>query len=160
MSVTTRGADSGVEVCTISVTGRMVGTGTVVSTVSMTQGLKEPIEGKRPESMCGGGEDEGEIVSGLRGVGEWRDLSLTQGEVRSNFGSWESMTGRIGECPVEGLDVDSSTNSNLMGMSEFALRERGDSVERLQSVIRTGEGVGDGRRLSCIDGVRESANVA
>lgn len=68
-------------------------------------------------------------------------MSLTQGKVRSNFGSWESMTGGIGECPVEGLDVDSSTNSNWMGMSEFALRERGGSVEWLQSVIGTGEGV-------------------
>lgn len=51
------------------------------------------------------------------------------------------MTGGIGECPVEGLDVDSSTNSNWMGMSEFALRELGGSVEWLQSVIGTGEGV-------------------
>lgn len=160
MSVTVRVADSGVEVCTISVTGRMVGTGAVVLTVSMTGGLKEPIEGKRPESMCGGGEDEGEIVSGLGGVGERRDLSLTQGEVKSNFGSWESMTGGMGEGLVKGVDVDSSTNSNWMGMSEFALKECGGSVEMLQSVIGTGEGVGDGGRSSCIDGVRESANVA
>lgn len=69
MSVTVREADSEVEVCTISVTGRMVGTGTVVLAVSMTGGLREPIEGKTPESMCGGGEDEGEIVSGLVGAG-------------------------------------------------------------------------------------------
>lgn len=47
-----------------------------------------------------------------------------------------------------------------MGMSECALMEGGGSVEMLQSVIGTGEGVGDGGRLSCIDGVGESAKVA
>lgn len=33
-------------------------------------------------------------------------------------------------------------------------------MEMLQSVIGTGEGVGDGGRLSCVDGVAESAKVA
>lgn len=151
MSVTVRVADSGVEVCTISVTGRMVGIGAVVLTVSMTEG---------PESMHGGGVDEGDMVTGLGGVGERGDLLSTQGEVESNFGGWESMTGGIGECPVEGVVVDSSTNSNWMGMSGFALKVGGGSVEMLQSVIGTGEGVGDGGRSSCIDGVRESTDVA
>lgn len=160
MSVTVRLADSGVEVCTISVTGRMVGIGAVVLAVSMTGGLKEPIEGIRPESMHGGGVDEGEMVTGLGGVGERGDLLLTQGEVESNFGGWESMTGGIGECLVEGVVVDSSTNSNWMGMSGFSLKEVGGSMEMLQSVIGTGEGVGDGGRSSCIDGVRESTDVA
>ena len=57
----------------------------------------------------------------------------------------------------EGIDGDSSAISNWMGMSEFALMEGGGSLEMLQSVIGTGEGVGDGERLSCKDGDRESA---
>lgn len=154
-----RVADSGSEVCTISVTGRMVGTGAVVLTVSMTGGLKEPIEGIRPESMHGGGVDEGEIVTGLGGVGEREGLSIIQGEVEFNFDGWESMTGGVGECLGEGVVADSSNNSNSMGMSESALKEGGGSEEMLQSGIGTGEGVGDGGRSSCIDGVRVSADM-
>lgn len=151
-------ADSGVEVCTISVTGRMVGIGAVVLTVSMTGELKEPIEGIRPESMHGGGVDGGEIVTGLGGVGEREGLSITQGEVEFNFDGWESMT-CMGECLVEGVVADLSNNCNSMGMSEFALKEGGGSEEMLQSGIETGEGVGDGGRSSCIDGVGVSADM-
>lgn len=42
---------------------------------------------------------------------------------------------------MEGVDVDSSTISKWMGMSECALMVGGRSVEMLQSVIGTGEGV-------------------
>lgn len=68
------------------------------------------------------------------------------------------MTGGMGESLVEGVDGDSSTISNWMGMSECALMEGEGSVEMLKSVIGTGEGVGDGGRLSCIDGVGGSVN--
>lgn len=136
----------------MSVTGRMVGIGAVVVTESMTGGVEESPEGIWPESMGGGGEDEGETVAGLRGEGGRGDTSLTLGEVESNCGGGESL--------VEGVEVDSPTISNWMGMSECTLMEGGGSVEMLQSVIGTGEGVRDGRRLSCTDGVRESAKVA
>lgn len=76
-----RVVDSGVEVCTMSVTGRMVGTGAVVLTVSMTGGVDESTEGTWPESMGGG-----ETATGLRGLGEGGDISLRQGEVESNCG--------------------------------------------------------------------------
>lgn len=152
MSVRVRVADSGVEVCTMSVTGRMVGIGAVVVTVSMTGGVEESPEGIWPESMGGGGEGERETVTGLRGVGGRGDVSLTQGEAESNCGG--------GVALVEGVDVESSTISNWMEMSECALMEGGGSVEMLQSVIGTGEGVRDGGRLSCTDGVGESAKVA
>lgn len=100
---------------------------------------------------------EGETVTGLGGIGERRgDTSLTQGEVESNCGGWESTTGETGESLGE--CVDSSTISNWMGMSECVLMEGGGgSVEMLQSVIGTGEGAGDGGGLSCIDGVGEGA---
>lgn len=107
MSVAVRVLDSGVEVCTMSVTGRMVGIGAVVLTVSMTGGVEESPEGIWPESMGGG-----ETVTGLGGVGEQGDISSTQGEVDSNCGSWESMTGGKGESLVEGVGVDSSIISN------------------------------------------------
>lgn len=138
----------------MSVTGRMVGVGAVVLTVSMTGGVEAAAEGVWPESTGGGGEGEGETVTGLEGEGE-------RGDVGSNCGGWGSMTGGMGESLVEGLDVGSSTVSNWMGMSECALMEGGGSVEMLsaKSVIGTGEGVGDGGRLSCIDGVGESAKV-
>lgn len=61
---------------------------------------------------------------------------------------------------MEGVDVDSSIISKRMGMSECVLMVGGGSVEMLQSVIGTGEGVRDGGRLSCTDGVGESAKVA
>lgn len=155
MSVTVRVVDSGVEVCTMSVTGRMVGIGAVVLTVSMTGRVEESAEGIWPESMGGG-----ETAAGLEGLRERGDISLTQGEVESNCGGWESMTGGMGESLVEGVDVDSSAISNWMGMSECALMEGGGSMEMLQSVIGTGGGVEDGGGLSCIDGVGESAEVA
>lgn len=157
MSVTVRAVDSGVGACTMSVTGRMEGDNAVVLTVSMTGGMEESAEGVWPESMVGGGVGEGEKVAGLGEVGEGGERSLTQGEVESNCGGWESITAGMGESLVEGVDVDSSTISNWMGMSEFALMEGGGSVEMLQSVIGTGEGAGDGGRLSCKDGDRESA---
>lgn len=84
----------------MSVTGRMVGTGAVVLTVSMTGGVDESTEGTWPESM-GGGETAtglrglGELgglgglrgLRGLRGLGGRGDISLRQGEVESNCGS-------------------------------------------------------------------------
>lgn len=135
----------------MSVTGRMVGICGVL-TVSGTGGVEEAAEGVLPESMVGG-----ETTTGLGGIGERGDISLTQGVVGSNCGGWGSMNGGIGESLGEGVDVDSSTISNLMGMSECVLMEGGRSVEMLPSVIGTGEGVGDGGRLSCADGVGESA---
>lgn len=152
-TMSVRVVDSGVEVCTMSVTGRMVGIGAAVLTTSTTGGVEESAEGVG--SMGGWGVGEGETEMGLGGVGEGGDISLTQGEVESICGSWESMTGGSGES----LDADSSTISNWMGMSECGLMEGGGSVVMLQSVIGTGEGVGDGGRLSCIDGVGEPANV-
>lgn len=71
----------------MSVTGRMVGTGAVVLTVSMTGGVDESTEGTWPESMGGG-----ETATGLRGLeelgtlGGQGDISLRQGEVESNCG--------------------------------------------------------------------------
>lgn len=62
----------------------------------------------------------------------------------------------MGESLVEGGDVDSSPIFNWMGMSECVLMEGEGSVEMLQSVTGTGEGAGEGGRLSCIDGVGES----
>lgn len=142
----------------MSVTGRMVGIGAVVLRVSMTGEVEEAAEGVWPDSMGGGGVGEGETVTGLGEVEERGDMTLTQGEVESNCGGWGSMTGVMGESL--GANVDSSTISNLMGMSECVLMEGGGSVEMLQSVIGTGEGVEDGGGLSCIDGVGESAKVA
>lgn len=69
-SGTVRVVDSGVEVCAMSVTGRMVGAGAEVLTVCMSEGVGESAEGKWPESMGGGGEGEGETVTGLGGVEE------------------------------------------------------------------------------------------
>lgn len=166
MSVSVRVIDSGEEVCTMSVTGRMVGIGAVILTVSMTGGVEDSTEGIWPEPM-GGGETAtglgglGELggLEGLGRLGEQGDISLRQGEVESNCGGWESMTGGMGESLVEGVDVDSSTISNWMGMSECVLMEGGRSMVMLQSVIGTEEGVGDGGRLSCIDGVGESSNI-
>ncbi len=160
MSVAVIVVDSGVELCTMSVTGSMVGIGAVVLTVSMTGGVEESAESIWPESMGGGGVGERATVTGLGGVGEQGDISLTQGEVDSNCGGWESMTGGMGQSLVEGVGVDSSIISNWMGMSECALMEGGGSEEMLQSVIGTGDGVGDGGRLSCIDGAGESAKGA
>lgn len=68
------------------------------------------------------------------------------------------MTGGTGQTLVEGVDGDSSTISNWMGMSECALMEGEGSVEMLKSVIGTGEGVRDGGRLSCKDGEGGSVN--
>lgn len=130
MSVTVRAVDSGVGVCTISVTGRMERDGVVVLTVSMTGGMEESAEGVSPESMVGGGVDEGEIVAGFGEVGEGGEMSLTKGEVESNCGCWESITPGMGDSLVEGIDGGSSTTSNCMGMSEFALMEGGGSLER------------------------------
>lgn len=147
--------------CTMSVTGRMVGTGAVVLTVSMTEGVEEASGGVWPESVGGGGVGEGETDIGLGGVGEQGDISLTQGEVGSNCSGWGCMTGGMGESLVEGVDIDSSTISNWMGMSVCGLVEGGASEEVLsmRSVIGAG-GVEDGERLSCIDGVGESSKVA
>lgn len=145
----------------MSVTGRMVGTGAVVLTVSMTGGVEKGSGGVWPESMGGGGVGEGETVTGLGGEGEQGDISLTQGEVGSNCGDWGCMTGGMGESLVGGVDVESSTISKWMGMSVCTLMGGGASEEVLsmRSVIGA-EGVGDGGRLSCIDGVRESSKVA
>lgn len=146
-------ADSGAAACTISVTGRTVGIGALVQTVSAAGA----------GSMHGGGVDEGEMVAGLGGVRGRGDLSLTQGGVESDgwesrtggvgesesmtggIGESESMTGGMGECLEEGIRVDSSSKSNSCGMSEFALREGRSSVG---AVSGTGEGVGDGGRSS------------
>lgn len=153
VSVTAEVADSGVKVCTICVTGRTMGICAFILTVSVTAGLKKPLVGIRSESQCGGGLNEVETVTGLG-----KDLSLTQGESKS--GRQESVRGVMGECLVEGADVDSSTSSNWMGMSEFVLAEGESSVEVSQCVIGTGEGVKDGGRLLCVDGVTESVDMA
>lgn len=55
-------------------------------------------------------------MTGLGGVGEGGDISLTHGEVMSNCGGWESTTGGMGESLVERVDADSSTISNWKGM--------------------------------------------
>lgn len=153
ISVTGRVVDPGVEVCTMSmsVTGRIVGVTAVALTVSLTGGDVKSTDGVWPESAGRGREgreDEGETVAGLEGTGETADTSLTQAEVESNCSGWESL--------VEGVvvGVDSSPISGWVGMSEWALIEGGRSLEMLQSVTRTGEGAGDGGRLSCIGGVR------
>ncbi len=152
MSVTVKVVNSGVEVCTMSVTGRMVGIGAVVLTVSATGGVEESAEGKWPESVGEGKTATG--IGGLGGLGGREDISFRQGDSESNCGSWESMTGGMGESLVEGVDVDSSI-SNWMGMSECVLMEGGGSVEMLQSATGTAEGVGDGGGLSCVDGEGE-----
>lgn len=123
----------------MSVTGRMVGTGIVVS----TGGVGESIEGVWPESMGGGGLGEGETVTGLGGVGEGEDLSITQEEVESELGGWESMPEGMGESLGEGVDVDFSTFSIWMEMSECAQMEGGGSMEVMQSEVGTREGVVD-----------------
>lgn len=110
MSVAVGAADSGVEVCTMSVTGRTVGIGAVVLTISMTGGLTEPREDIWPESVHGWGMDEGG-PEGLEGEGGQEDVSLTQ-EVESDFG----VTGGVGECLVGELGVVLSTNSSWQGM--------------------------------------------
>lgn len=130
-TMSVRVVDSGVEVCTMSVTGRMVGTGAAVLTTSTTGGVEESAESMGSIGGVGGGVGEGETEMGLGGVGEGGDISLTQGEVESNCGSWESMTRGTGES----LDVDSSTISNWMGMSECGLMEGGGPEVVLQSVI-------------------------
>lgn len=158
MSVIVRVVGSGVGVCTMSVTGRMVGIGAVVLTESMIGGVAESTDGIWPGSMGGGGVGSGATVTGLGGVEERGDISLRQGEVESNCGSWESMAGGTGESLGEGVDVGSSTISNWMGMSECELMEGGGSLG--MSDTGTGEGVGDGRVLSCIDGVGEPAEAA
>lgn len=63
---------------------------------------------------------------------------------------------------MTGVDVDSSTDggSNWMGMSESVQMEGGGSMEMLQSVAGTGEGVGEGGALSCIGGAGASAKGA
>lgn len=157
MSVAVTAADSGAAACTISVTGRTVGTGALVQTVSAAEA----------GSMHGGGVDEGEMVTGLGGVRGRGDVSLTWGGVESDcweprtggvgewesgtggvgesesmiggIGEWESGTGGMGECLEEGIRVDSSSKSNSSGMSEFALREGGGSMG---AVSGGGEGVG------------------
>lgn len=63
-SGTVRVVDSGVEVCAMSVMGRMVGAGAGVLTVCMSS------EGIWPKSMGGGGVGEGEAATGLGGVDE------------------------------------------------------------------------------------------
>lgn len=68
------------------------------------------------------------------------------------------MAGGTGESLGEGVDVDSSTISNWMGMSECELMEGGGSLG--MSDTGTGEGVGDGGGLSCIDGVGKPAEAA
>lgn len=141
----------------MSVTGRTVGISAVVLTVFITGGVEEASEGVWPESMGGGGVGEGKTVSVLGGVGGRGDISLTQGDVGSNCSCSGSITGGMGESLFEGVDVDCSTISNWVGMSEFALMEGGRSVEMWQSGTGTGEGVGDGGRLSCMDGVGDSA---
>lgn len=124
MSVAVGAADSGVEVCTMSVTGRTVGIGAVVLTISMTGGLTEPSEDIWPESVRWGMDEGG--PEGLEGEGGWEDVSLTQ-EVESDFG----VTGGVGECLVGGLDEVLSTNSSWQGMEEFVLEEGGGSVKVL-----------------------------
>lgn len=68
-TMSVRVVDSGVEVCTMSVTGRMVGIGTAALTTSTTGGLEESAEGIG--SMGGGGVGEGETEVG---VGEGGDI--------------------------------------------------------------------------------------
>lgn len=63
----------------------------------------------------------------------------------------------MGESLGGGVDVDSSTVSNWMGMSDCVLMGGGGSAETVSSGTGTGEGAGDGGRLPCIDGVRDSA---
>lgn len=70
----------------------------------------------------------------------------------------ESKAGGTGEPLGEEVDVGSSTISNWMGMSECELMEGGGSLG--MSDTGTGEGVGDGGLLSCIDGEREPAKGA
>lgn len=152
VSVTADVADSGMKVCTISVTGRTLGICAFILTVSVAAGLTKPLVGTSSESQWGAGLNEVETLTGL-GEG----LSLTQGESKS--GRHESARGVMGECLVEGADVDSSTSSNCMGMSEFVLAEGGSSADVSQCVIGTGEGLKDEGRLLCVDGVTESANM-
>lgn len=111
----------------MSVTGRTVGISAVVLTVFITGGVEEASEGVWPESMGGGGVGEGKTVSVLGGVEGRGDISLTQGDVGSSCSG--SITGGMGESLFEGVDVDCSTISNWVGMSEFALMEGGRSVE-------------------------------
>lgn len=93
------------------------------------------------------------------GVASVEPESVTKvGTVSKTRGGAESGTVSM---TVRGGGGDSSTISNWMGMPECVLMEGGGSVELLElSVIGTGEGAGDGGRLSCIDGVGESAEVA
>lgn len=155
VSVTVRATDSGVEVRTMSVMGRMVGDDCPAAlTVSMTGGAGEPCEGEWPESLGGGGVGGGGLGGGGGGA-----ISLTQGEVESNCCGWESTTGGVGESLVEGGHVESSAISNWMEMSECVLTDGGGSVEMLQSVMGTGEGAGDGERPSCIGGAGDSSGA-
>lgn len=64
MSVIVSVVDSGVEGLTMSVTGRTAG-GAVVLAASVTGGVEESAEVIWPESIGGGGVDDGETVSGL-----------------------------------------------------------------------------------------------
>lgn len=60
-------ADSGVDVCAMSVTGRIVGGSTEVLTVCMSGEVKVSAKGTWPESVGGGNVGEGEIASELEG---------------------------------------------------------------------------------------------
>lgn len=64
MSVTVRAVESGVEECTLSLTGRMA------LASSMTGGVEESSEAIWPESVGGGGTGDEEAVTGLLGVVE------------------------------------------------------------------------------------------
>lgn len=68
MSVTVKMLDSGVEVCTMSVTGRTGGDIVIGLSAGTVGGVEESTEGLLSESIGGG--IEGKTVTGLRSVEE------------------------------------------------------------------------------------------
>lgn len=120
--------DSGVGVCTMSVMGRMVEDGAVVSTVSTTGGVEESTGGSWSASVRGEGVREGETVA-RTGEGGGRGASSTHREEESNCGrSSQSMRGSEGVAKhMAGVDAGSSADrdSDGMGMTKSVLMEGG-----------------------------------